>query len=114
MAGRRCRFNLKGWLSVRSLVMIQSTREIKGKVSFGRRYFIRSSNAGASRMRKIIRQHWCVENGLQGSLDIALRRRAGPYMRQGNSAENFSMLRHIAFNLILQDKTTEAGVKNRR
>ncbi len=39
-------FNLKGWPLVKSLVMIESTREIKGKVSFGQRYLIRSPSGG--------------------------------------------------------------------
>jgi len=35
-------------------------------------------------------------------------------MREGNSAENFSILRRITLNLLRQDKTAKAGVKNRR
>ena len=105
--------NLKGWPSVRSLVMIESTREIKDKVSFERRYFISSLNVEASRMGDIVRGHWAVENGLHGSLDIAFGEDQAR-MRERNSAENFSILRRIALNLIRQDKTTQAGIKNRR
>ena len=104
---------IQGWPSVRSLVMIESTREIKGKVSFERRYFISSLNVEASRMGKTIRDHWGVENGLHWSLDIAFGEDQSR-MREGNAAENFSILRRIALNLIRQDKTTKAGVKNRR
>ncbi len=35
-------------------------------------------------------------------------------MREGNSAENFSILRRITLNLVRQDKSVKAGVKNRR
>jgi len=35
-------------------------------------------------------------------------------MREGHSAENFSILRRITRNLIRQDKTVTAGVKARR
>jgi len=35
-------------------------------------------------------------------------------MREGNAADNFSILRRIALNLIRQNKTTKASVKNRR
>ena len=104
---------IQGWPSVRSLVMIESTREVKGKISFERRYFISSLNVEASRMGKTIRDHWGVENGLHGSLDIAFGEDQSR-MREGNAAENFSILRRIALNLIRQDKTTRAGVKNRR
>ncbi len=104
---------IQGWPSVRSLVMIESTREVKGKISFERRYFISSLNVEASRMGKTIRDHWGVENGLHWSLDIAFGEDQSR-MREGNAAENFSILRRIALNLIRQDKTTKAGVKNRR
>ncbi len=93
--------------------MIESTREIKDKVSFERRYFISSLNVEASRMGDIVRGHWAVENGLHGSLDIAFGEDQAR-MRERNSAENFSILRRIALNLIRQDKTTQAGIKNRR
>lgn len=35
-------------------------------------------------------------------------------MREGNSAENFSILRRIVLNLIRQDTSQKVGVKNRR
>jgi hypothetical protein len=34
-------------------------------------------------------------------------------MREGHSAENFSILRRIHLNLIRQDRTVKAGVKTR-
>lgn len=34
-------------------------------------------------------------------------------MREGNSVENFSILRPIALNLISLDKSVKAGVKNK-
>ena len=35
-------------------------------------------------------------------------------VKKGNGAENLSRLRHIAINLIKQDKLTKAGIKTRR
>ncbi len=35
-------------------------------------------------------------------------------IRKGHSAENFAVMRHVAINLIKQDKTTKLGVKNKR
>ena len=35
-------------------------------------------------------------------------------MREGNSAENFSILRRIRLNLLKPDKTVKAGIKNKR
>ncbi|BBL77272.1 hypothetical protein [Methylomagnum ishizawai] len=49
--------------------------------------------------------HWC--------LDIAFGEDQAR-MCEGNSAENFAILRRIVLNLFRQDKTTKAGIKNRR
>jgi hypothetical protein len=35
-------------------------------------------------------------------------------MRQGNAAENFSILRRIALNLFRQDRSVNSGIKIRR
>ena len=60
-----------------------------------------------------MRGHWGVENGLHWSLDVAFGEDQAR-MREGNSAENFSILRRLALNLIRQDKSVKAGIKNRR
>jgi hypothetical protein len=54
-----------------------------------------------------------IENGLHWFLDIAFGE-GQARMREGNSAENFSILRRITLNLLRQDKSTKAGIKNRR
>jgi hypothetical protein len=35
-------------------------------------------------------------------------------VRVGNAAQNFAILRRIVMNLLRQDRTTKAGLKNRR
>ncbi len=35
-------------------------------------------------------------------------------VRKGYGAENLARLRHIALNLLKQDKTTKVGIKNKR
>jgi len=64
-------------------------------------------------MGQIVRGHWSIENNLHWCLDIAFGEDQAR-MREGNSAENFSILRRITLNLLRQDKTAKAGVKNRR
>lgn len=103
----------KDWPGVRALVMVEAIRDIGGSLSQERRYYISSLRVDASRMGEIVRGHWAVENGLHWSLDIAFGEDQAR-MREGNSAENFSILRRIALNLLRHDKTTKAGIKNRR
>ena len=54
-----------------------------------------------------------TRHGLHWSLDVVFGEDQAR-MRQGNAAENFSILRRIALNLFRQDKTVKAGVKIRR
>jgi predicted transposase YbfD/YdcC len=102
-----------GWAGAKTLVMVESTREIKGVASTERRYYISSRLADAEHMGAVVRGHWGVENGLHWSLDVVFGEDQAR-MREGNSAENFSILRRISLNLIRLDKSVKAGVKNRR
>jgi predicted transposase YbfD/YdcC len=101
------------WAGVRSVVRIDATREVRGKVSRERCYYISSAPAEAARLGEAARGHWSIENGLHWSLDVTFGEDRAR-MREGNSAENFAILRRIALNLLRQDKTTQASLKNRR
>ena len=59
------------------------------------------------------RGYWGIENGLHWVLDVAYGEDQAR-MREGNSTENFSILRRITLTLARQDKSVKAGVKNRR
>lgn len=101
------------WPGLKTLALVEAIREINGVVSTERRYYISSLHADAAQIGTVIRGHWGVENGLHWSLDVAFGEDQAR-MREGNSAENFSILRRIALNLLRQDKSTKVGVKNRR
>jgi predicted transposase YbfD/YdcC len=108
-----CVENRQDWPGVKTLLMVEAIREINGVASTERRYYISSRLADARQMGTVVRGHWGVENGLHWSLDVAFGEDQAR-MREGNSAENFSILRRISLNLIRQDKSVKAGVKNRR
>lgn len=101
------------WPQAKTLAMVEAIRELNGVASTERRYYISSLLADAERMGTVVRGHWGVENGLHWSLDVAYGEDQAR-MREGNSAENFSILRRITLNLLRQDKSIKAGVKNRR
>lgn len=101
------------WPGIKSLVRVESLREINGVKSKEQRYYLSSLQADAQRMGAVVRGHWGIENSLHWSLDMAYGEDQSR-MREGNSAENFSILRRITLNLIRQDKTVKAGVKARR
>jgi predicted transposase YbfD/YdcC len=109
----RCLGDGHGWAGAKALVMVESTRDINGVAGTERRYYISSRLADAERMGTVVRGHWGVENGLHWSLDVVFGEDQAR-MREGNSAENFSILRRISLNLIRLDKSVKAGVKNKR
>lgn len=93
--------------------MVESKREVSGKVSIEKRYYISSLKPDAEIIGSAIRQHWGVENQLHWCLDVAFRE-DDCRVRKGNAAGNFSILRHIALNLLKQEKTAKVGLKIKR
>jgi predicted transposase YbfD/YdcC len=82
-------------------------------VSYERRYYISSLGLDATRLAECVRGHWAIENALHWVLDIAFRE-DDSRIRKGHAPENFAMLRHIALNLLRQEKTNRHGMKVKR
>jgi predicted transposase YbfD/YdcC len=103
------------WEKLKSLVRIEAERYIKstGKTEKETRYYISSLAADASLINKSIRSHWGIENGLHWTLDVAFNE-DNSRNRDGHAAQNFSVLRRIALNLLKNETTTKCGVKGKR
>lgn len=102
---------LKCWPGVRSVVMVESTRQIvngrdKGEPTTEWRYYISSLDVAAPEFNQRIREHWAIENKCHWVLDVAFKEDACR-VRCGHGAENLGILRRIALNLISQDKGTK-------
>lgn len=108
---------LKGigtWPGLRSLAVVESTREVQGEISYERRYYISSlDGTDAPAMAAAIRGHWGVENQLHWSLDVSFREDECR-IRKGHAAENFSRLRRIALNLLKHETSVKLGIKGKR
>nr|WP_259460881.1 ISAs1 family transposase [Paraburkholderia sp. BL23I1N1] len=101
------------WAGLRSVAMVEATREIDGRVSLERRYYINSLPADPKRINETVRAHWAIENSMHWVLDVAFGEdqcRA----RVDNAAQNFAILRRIVSNLLRADKATKVGIKNTR
>ena len=101
------------WQGVRSIVMVEASREQAGQATVTRRYFISSLESDAVLLLQAVRAHWGIENKVHWVLDIAFRE-DDCRIRQGNGAENFAVLRHIALNLLRQENTTRRSLKSKR
>jgi predicted transposase YbfD/YdcC len=102
------------WPALRTIAMRETEREVDGKSSVERHYYISSmQRADAKKVARAARDHWHVENGLHWVLDIAFREDESR-ARVKNAAQNLSVLRQIALNLLKSEKTAKVGVKNKR
>jgi predicted transposase YbfD/YdcC len=89
--------------------MVACTRIIDGKQSRYTRYYISSLVSNAERILQIVRKHWAIENELNWVLDVALNEDHSR-VRKDQSPENLAVLRHIALNLLKQEKTAKGGI----
>ncbi|WP_267665897.1 transposase, partial [Escherichia coli] len=66
----------------------------------------------AEKFATAIRNHWHVENKLHRRLDVVMNE--DDYkIRRGNAAELFSGIRHIAINILTNEKVFKAGLRRK-
>ena len=101
------------WDGLTTIAKIESERTLNGRTSIEHRYYICSCEANAAEINQAVRSHWGVENSLHWVLDMAFREDECR-VRKKFGAENLARLRHMALNLLKQDKTAKIGIKNKR
>ena len=101
------------WVGLRSLAMVRATRQVGDEITVFSRYYISSLDGQAARLLDATRHHWGVENDLHWTLDVAFREDESR-ARIGHSAENLAVLRHMALNVLKQEKTAKVGIKTKR
>lgn len=100
------------WKNLATVSRIRSVRRIGEEQSCEDRYHI-TSLTGAKHILKCVRSHWGIENELHWTLDLAFDEDRCR-VRKDHGPENFALLRHIALNLLKQEKTCKRGIKGKR
>jgi predicted transposase YbfD/YdcC len=100
------------WKNLATVSRIRSMRRSGGEQCCEDRYHL-SSLTGAKRVLKSVRSHWGIENELHWTLDLAFDEDRCR-LRKDHGAENFVILRHIALNLLKQEKSCKRGMKGKR
>jgi predicted transposase YbfD/YdcC len=87
------------WPGLKSVVMVESTRETGDKIERETRFYITSLVLAAHLIGPVIRSHWAVENSLHWVLDMVFRDDECR-VRKDHAPANFTTLKHMAHNLI--------------
>jgi predicted transposase YbfD/YdcC len=100
------------WANLQTVSRIRAQRWIGDEKSCEDRYHI-ASLTGAQRVLGTVRSHWGIENELHWTLDIAFDEDRCR-VRKDHGPENLAVLRHLALNLLKQEKTVRRSIKGKR
>ena len=100
------------WETIRTIGIVDSRREEKGKVTCERRHFVSSLPCNAEEFAKAVRAHWGIENSLHYVLDVAFGEDASR-IRSDKGPENMAFIRKIALTIARCDAETKSSVAGR-
>ncbi len=101
------------WPGLKSIILVESTREISDKTERETRFYITSLVLLANPIAPLVRDHGAVENSLHWVLDMAFRDDECR-LRTDHAPANFTTLKHMALNLIRGAKTKDSMAQSRR
>lgn len=101
------------WPDLCSLGMIHALRRSAGQTARFVRDYLSSLPADAHQFALAARAHWLIENQLHGSLDVTFHEDANR-TRIDFAPQTLAIVRHIALNLLQQERSTKDSLKVKR
>jgi predicted transposase YbfD/YdcC len=87
------------WPGLKAVVVVDSSREINGKIERETRFYLTSLIMAAALLGPVVRSHWSIENSLHWVLDMIFRDDECR-VRTDHSPANFTTIKHMAHNLL--------------
>jgi predicted transposase YbfD/YdcC len=103
----------QNWKGLKTICMVERQRQFADKTQSETSYYIGSIENDTKTFAHAVRKHWSIENSLHWVLDVTFREDESR-IRKANAPENFALLRHIALNMIKNEKTLKKSIKSRR
>ena len=97
------------WKGLKSIAMIEETRDVNGKISIDRRFFISSLPANAQYIAAAVRAHWAIENTLHWTLDVVCNEDQSR-VRKDHAPQNMAIVRHVVLNMLNNAKKHFKGI----
>lgn len=104
--------DLAPWKHLKSIIIVESKREIKDKISFETRFYLSDLALEPKEFNQYIRNHWSIENSLHWQLDVTFREDL-QRTQSGNGPENLAIVRKLSLQL-LNKITDKESIKSRR
>jgi predicted transposase YbfD/YdcC len=100
------------WPGLKAVVMVESSREISGKIEQETRFYLTSLVMIAALLGPVVRSHWAIENCLHWVMDMMFRDDECR-VRTDHAPANFTTIKHMAYNL-LRTATSKDSLRLRR
>lgn len=103
----------EGWDKIQSIARISRERTVNNVSSCETIYYITSLEPNAELISNVARDHWGVENSLHWRLDVHFKQDDSRY-RDRQGASNLGILRKMALNGLVKEKTLKKGVATKQ
>jgi predicted transposase YbfD/YdcC len=103
----------QNWAKLTTIGCVESQRQVGDTITSETRYYLLSLSLDATNFATAVRGHWGIENQLHWVLDVGFREDQSR-ATQGYCAENLAVIRHLALNLLSQEKSAKGGTRAKR